>query len=899
MDRNRHSGRNENVSRFETLNEVDSLLEELKKSVADENIGTSARKRGTGAYAEQGRAGRMERFVDTERERFASMERAGIPTRELGLPQPGKRLQSLLDRVDFVHRDYHNSEFSTRKSRLEMERNALPSVRPEDNTVAKNMQKCDALMRRLNGVAEVEDYLSEAAMNLDSDYVATQVISASSTSETVTENVPESVSESISEMVSEQKSKMETETAENTSEIAENAENAEVIETDSGSVRETAEVIGETLGETVIEPEKLENGKSVKGKTWGRALVGAEISVGMLLGLGLVMGAVNMQYPMEKRLFHEFQQSVPVSISCDEVENNFLKTELTFGSLTACATQEKERFADISVQRTDFQLSATSQFRPVLGVRSVSMEGVEFPNLAQPALRDSWRPTPIVPLFSDEVKEVLATRSQSLESLRFLEEVKGKHLPIYQEISSEVTRINKEVETLEKKLLTELGVKELTPEVLKSEALKRPEMVVEVEKLGKLRQEAIDIQARWMTLNQDVATDLAKIREKIAADGKAFSTILHYEFPTESMLSEYLFRTDVQRRLTESLNWATAVSRLAEMGTMTGARKQADKLHTDGTIELFGQSFAFNGDWETNIEEECEYSYRGSLQLNSSYLPEELLRDAFVTVACRKKANSELRTITARIPVMNDTFVWGDYKSLPLYGRFQEGAVVVDLTLFGEEIRGKISLEMNGVSFNAPDVPAEKARILYAKMDGKELPAVNIDAVVSGTRNEPKIECNSAFSQEFLPVWGVAMQEIHQATRKEMITSIYEQLKNAETAFNGTLEPFYQEILVCAQKTDVFRNFPSLKGKVEPRVDAKESQLVDKNFQRDAVVDVTPMNLAHLEVSQDDLDENIPVYNPNIGMTPMPSAPTGAVGSQVKEPAKSATTVKPMEKDSE
>lgn len=865
MDRNRHSERNESVSRFETLHEVDSLLEELKKSVADENIGTSARKSNSGKHVEQGR---------TE-----CASRAEIPTRELGLPQPGKRLQSLLDRVDFVHRDYHNSEFSSRKSRLKMERNALPSVpeRREEEAIATNMRKCDVLMRRLNGVTEVEDYLSESAMDLDSEYEATQVTSASITEmEPTAETVTKADMEKVAEIITGEKSEKE------------------------------AEIGSKIPCDSVIEPENKEETEkaekeTVKGKTWKRTLVGAEISVGVLLGLGLVMGAVNMRYPVEKRLFRELQQSVPAMISCDDVENNFLKTEMTFGPLTACATQEKDRFADISVQRTDFRLSAASQFSPVLGVRSVTMDGVEFPNLTQPALRDSWRPVPIVPLFSDEVKEVLATRSQSLESLRFLEEVKGKHLPIYQEISAEVVRINKEVETLEKKLLMELGVKELTPEVLKSEALKRPEMVAEVEKLGKLRQEAIDIQARWMTLNQDVATDLAKIREKIAEDGKAFSTILHYEFPTESMLSEYLFRTDVYRRFTESLNWATAVSRLAEMGTMTGARKQADKLQTTGAIELFGQNFAFDGNWETKIEDNCEYSYRGSLQLNSSSLPEEFLRDAFVTVACRKKANSELRTITARIPVMNDTFVWGDYKSLPLYGRFQEGAVVVDLTLFGEEVRGKITLEMNRVSFNAPDVPAEKAQILYAKMEGKELPAVNIDAVISGTLSEPKIECNSAFSQEFLPVWGVAMQEIHQATRKEMIASIYEQLKNAETAFNGTLEPFYQEILVCAQKTDVFRNFPALKGKVEPRVDAKETQLAQKtDSQREAVVDVTPMNLAHLEVNPNDLDENIPVYNPNMGMTPIQSAPAVAVGSEAKEPAKATTTTtKSAEKETE
>ncbi len=806
MDRNRHSERNENVSRFETLNEVDSLLEELKKSVADENIGASARKSSLKTHAEQDNT-----------ERFKRTERSGISKRDFELPQPGKRLQSLLNRGDFVRRDSHNSDFLARISRLEMVREALPNV--ENNS---------------GGAPEI---IKQPDVRPDA----------------------------------------------------------------KPDVKPEIKPISEMKLARPVEPSQ----KPVGRKTWKRMLIGTEISIGALLGMGLVAGVFSMRYPVEKRLFQEFQQSASAVISCDEVENNLLRTAMTFGPLTACATQENERFADISVQRTDFQLSAISQFRPVLGIRSVTMEGVEFPNLAQPALRDSWRPEPIAPLFSDEVKETLATRSQSLESLRFLEEVKEKYLPIYQEISAETTRISANVETQEKKMLAQLGVKELTPDALKSEAFKRREMVAEVEKLGKLRQEAIDIQARWMTLNQDVATDLAKIREKIAEDGKAFSTILQYELPTESTLSEFLFRTDVRRRLAETLNWATAVSRLAEMGTMTGARKQADKLCADGVIELFGQSFAFNGDWETNIEEDCEYSYRGNLRLNSNYLPEELLRDAFMTVACRKKSNSVLRTLTARIPVMNDTFVWGDYKSLPIYGRFQEGAVVLDLTLFGEEIRGKISLEMNRVSFNATDVPAEKSQILKAKIDGQELPAVNIDATISGTLSEPKIECNSAFSQEFLPAWEAAMQEIHQTTRKEIIASIYEQLKNAETAFNGALEPFYQEILVCAQKTDVFRRVPDLKGKGEP-------QLVQNKPQREAVVDITPMNLAHLDVKQEDWEENLPVYNPNIGMTPMPSVPVVAVGSQAKEygnpveketvkvtvPVKKVTKIEPIVVDS-
>lgn len=617
--------------------------------------------------------------------------------------------------------------------------------------------------------------------------------------------------------------------------------------------------LGEGAQEVRPVSEAESQGTARSLSVFGKCVLGIEIAFGVLLGIGVVAVLINVQNPLEKRVFHAFQKAVPAALTCESVENDLMKTELTLGPLTMKAVNEADSRFDFSVQQTHLALDPLSRISRDLRLRTAVMHGVEFPNISTLSFQETWRPESIAPVFDPTIRRVLADKTQSLESLRYLEEVKTLRTPEYQRISAEVTRINTEMEKCQNELMKELNLEKWDPAVLKSKEAKRPEVIAILERIGMLRGEAITVQTQWLELNQSVAGDLAEMQEKIALDGEAFSAILHYPILTEEALANYLFQADIRKRLAETLDWGKAVSRMAEMGILAENRFQADSLQSDGTIELFGQTFSFESDWETGIESECEYSYRGNLRFHSEILPEELTRDAFVTLACRQKANSRLQTITARIPLVNDTSIWGDHMLLPVYAQARDTSVVIALTVFGDEIRGKITLEMEQVTFDAPEKEAENARVVYRQYEGKEFSTLQICADVAGTLDAPTVTCTSTATAEMMPFWTAALHEMHENIRAEMIASVYERLKNAETAFNGSLEPFYREIILCAEKTDLFKDCPMLRGKIKAKP-------------RTSAVEVVPMDLAHLNVDQSDFENSIPTYDPNMGMLPAEQA---------------------------
>ncbi|MBP3694615.1 MAG: hypothetical protein J6J31_09295 [Thermoguttaceae bacterium] len=802
--------------------------------------------------------------------------------RSLSLPEPGKRLQSMMLETGSVRQNINSCRMQAETDRVMREKKNFRNqtvvsdahMRAFDEALDRNFEHCEQLLDQLSQPQETSrsgDQEPETAVSLD----------AQLTSSVTIPKIPGRViipkqrgNAALHELL--RKREQTSCGIEHGSEM----ENAELDPENSPmperrprrrrpqSRRRTGRpVSSETFSSgdlpseaethSVLTVESRETAKPLG--FWGKCLLGTEIAFGVLLGVGVVAVLMNVQNPLEKRVFHAFQKAVPASLTCESVENDLMKTELTLGPLTMKASNDEDARFDLSIQQTHLALDPISRISRDLRLRSASMHGVEFPNIGTLALQETWRPESIAPVFDPEIRKVLADKTHSLESLRYLEEVKSLRTPEYQRISAEVTRINTEMENCQNELMKELKLEKWDPAVLKSKDAKRPEVIAILEKIGTLRGEAITIQTQWMELNQSVAGDLAEMQEKIALDGEAFSAILHYPILTEEMLANYLFQSDIRKRLAETLDWGKAVSRMAEMGILAENRSQAKSLLSDGTIELFGQTFSFESDWETGIEPECEYSYRGNLRFHSEVLPDELTRDAFVTLACRQKANSRLQTISARIPLANDAFIWGDYTSLPVYAQAHDTSVVIALTVFGEEIRGKITLEMNQVSFDAPEKEAENAQVVYRQYAGKEFPSMQISAEISGTINAPTVSCTSTATAEMMPFWTAALHEMHENIRAEMIASVYERLKNAETAFNGSLEPFYREIILCAEKTDLFKDCPMLRGKIKAKP-------------RESAVEVVPMNLAHLNVDQRDFENSIPTYDPNMGMLPAEQA---------------------------
>lgn len=667
---------------------------------------------------------------------------------------------------------------------------------------------------------------------------------------------------------------LDQEPCEETTESREKAE-PEKEKSESEPFQETKESLPEKVEEPVISASfASQTPESHTSFLW----IVFEGVLGLLIGLGIILVIGNMNNPIEKRLVREFQRTTRGKVtyeSCDKGRAPFTNSELTLKMLQASlAPQDSD--SSFSVQEMDVTLAPLPQIFRNITMQTANMKGVVFPNLHTLEYQNAWRPAPIAPLFSDEIKNILGKQGESLESVRHLDSVKAKYIPIYQDISDKVKAIDEEVTEIEKKLkeFPELQVDELNAEVLKSASVKNPEILAELERMGELRKESTIIQKSWMELNRSVAKELAQMPEKIALDGKAFSTILHYAAPTADSLTEYLFKSTVEKRLEESINWGKALSQMAEMVILPKNARPVKYLKADGVIELFGQEFDFDSKWESAIDPESEVSYSGSLRLASQNIPEEMLKDAFIVTGYSEKTGMELRKISARIPLVYDSMVLGDHAALPLYTQAQRCVLVLDLTLFGDEIQGKIMMEMNQVSFESPKKEAELAGILYSQLEGKTFPKLLVTADISGSRNAPKVECFSSVVQEILPAWSAALQKIHLHAREEIVSSIFERLKNEETAFNGLLEPYYEEIIACSERTDFFRNLQS--GPTQ-----------------EAEVEIVPMDLAHLEVNQLDVTENIPTYNPNLGL----EEPTPAVQESVAAPVgNQAEPVKPVVK---
>ncbi|MCR5163837.1 MAG: hypothetical protein K6C40_07450 [Thermoguttaceae bacterium] len=638
-----------------------------------------------------------------------------------------------------------------------------------------------------------------------------------------------------------------------------------------------------------LSSENVEPEKPVRCTRGQILLTVFEAAFGILIGLGIIFVMMNLHNPVEKRLVREFQRTIHGKVTyetCEKGRAPFTNNELTLKMMQAqTETPAQDSESGFSIQEMNVTLAPFPQVFRNITLETADMNGVFFPNLHTIEYQKAWRPAPIAPMFSDEIKNILAKQGESLESIRHLEAVKAKYLPAYQKISGKVKVINENVTKIEKKLseFPELQeVEELTADTLKFASDQHPEILPELERLAALRKESVDLQKNWMELNQTVAKELAKMREKIALDGKAFSTILHYSVPTEQSLTEYLFQSTIQKRLQESVNWGNALAQMAEMVLLPKSGRPAKSLKADGVIELFGQEFDFDSRWESEMDSEFAVSYDGSLHIASKRVPEEMLKDAFIVAGYSEKPGMGMRKISARIPLVYDSMVLGDHAALPLYTHAQCCVLVLDLTLFGDEIRGKINMEMNQVSFESPQEGAELAGILYSQFEGKTFPKIVVSADVSGLRSAPQVKCVSSNVQEMLPNWTAALQKIHLHAREEIVSSIFERLKNEETAFNGLLEPFYEEIIACSEKTDLFRNF-------------------QQGPQHEAEVEIVPMDLAHLEVNQLDVTENIPTYNPNLGMeepTAVQESVSGQVGSQA-EPVKPIVKSVPVKKVAE
>ncbi|MDO4570362.1 MAG: hypothetical protein Q4D38_08265 [Planctomycetia bacterium] len=607
-----------------------------------------------------------------------------------------------------------------------------------------------------------------------------------------------------------------------------------------------------------------------------------ETTFGALLGILVVVAIWDWNHPVENRILELWSAASGSNYQAESVQSDWLRTTLVYHDVSMEPTQSKNA-REAQAEEIRVTLPATARFSRHPIPTSVSMKGV---CLEQPVwgvgesdnVREIGGTRPLTPLFSHSAEKKIETQLDNLASLAYLESVKGEYLPQYEEKSKKIKTLQEEAQTIKVALYELLGVSEITEESLRSPAAKNDNVVGKIERLADIRKELQEIQREWIVMNTEVMQKLQKIQPFIATDGKAFSELLRYTRPDEKSVCDFFCSWETQRRIDSVAEWSGSLARMVQTGLLDGCAS----LDTTGEIEIFGQTFGFEARWTPTLGEKKGFS--GSLRLTSDEIPEELMMDSFVTIVCSIDKNGVQRHVSARIPTQNDLGIWGDPLRLALSTNAHDGVTTVDLT-FVETPRGKaqrenpeeetcalgasgtLVMEFSGLSYGEMLGNESYKSVFEGKASLVAPERIVVSAQVAGECAAPELKIECDWTKSFLQSLVETTHGIHQKKREELIASIYERLKNAETTFNSIVEPYYREMMACVEDTQLFRTM------LQTARDGVKRQAAEQK------------PTASVEIAQVEDEMGIPMFNPDLGkVDPVPLASAPQVGAETSIP---------------
>ncbi|MDO4573991.1 MAG: hypothetical protein Q4D98_02120 [Planctomycetia bacterium] len=555
-------------------------------------------------------------------------------------------------------------------------------------------------------------------------------------------------------------------------------------------------------------------------------------------------------------------------VTCGEKERDFLGTALRFRDVELLHSQEADSRRNMMIQDLYVDVSPLFWGRN-LNVREVRMDGVRFPLLSAGG---TWKnPTLPVVGFTEDAQKRMDARLERLESLVYLEGVRETYLPKYESLARQLRAFSAEAEEIQAEMVSLLGTSEMTQKLVDEHPEEWDAVRTKVERLVAIRTDSENVKTQWSDLNKQVAADLSKVQDKITCDGQAFSEMLKGTVPTEEALSADLFSTDAQRKLNQS---AACVDALCDMvfAAMGTGETPAQSVKTSGEIDLFGQRFSFSGNWNTQTQEGYQRSFFGTLQLTPTDGTARPGNDATLRISCREKANLRQKSLTATLPLVQENRTWGSPRSFALDSYSQGGQAQLDLTFYNDEVRGSMTLVRSGLTLAVPHngTPCKAIQEYVEKQTRSEKDALTVEVAVSGTLKSPKLECRSAWAAELIPVYTAAMKELSRQKRSELIAKVYEKLKNAETMFNCSIDPFYQDMVACSDKI--------------VRITESMSKGIVFRDSQGSAYEVPDLPISDRELSEIlamEEDGELPQYDPTLGTE---SEVTSQIGSRVETP---------------
>ncbi|MDO4585317.1 MAG: hypothetical protein Q4D62_14600 [Planctomycetia bacterium] len=571
-----------------------------------------------------------------------------------------------------------------------------------------------------------------------------------------------------------------------------------------------------------------------------------EMILGLALGILVLAGLSFFRTPVEERLRESLRGEHFSEVIYQPSEKSLLPGEF-------CWRDVEWRPAEGEMPgRTILADSLTAKIQPIswvdgsLRVEKLAMRGIRFPLLQTVAGDNS--PTVALGGVLENQERKLDEKMASLQSLAWIEGVKGRYLPEFEKMSTRLAILEKDA--------SEIRV--VMEQALQQGNEPNQETSLMLERLAEIRQESDELQKKWKETSSEVTQALSQMGKKIAVDGKDLAKILRGDGLARTSLETFLYTPETSRQLYPVLAAGGALETLV-LTALLPNDVPPESLETSGEIELCGGIFQFSGDWNTRTREDCLRSFYGTMELREKNENDENPVAGSLMLSCRQKKNLTQRHLTLRIPLGKEEITLGNpSEPLALRGISHDGTLEMECDLFDNEIQGTLRITRRGVAWQC----AESAPATFQEAIGRSLDdSLTWEVALSGTLEEPVFHYTKTAVETLLPIYAQAIQESTQQKRSELVKQIYGKLKNAETMFNSAMEPHYQKMSASTE------NIMKIHERLAARVTAP------------AVVAPVTIAEIRLDTSEEAIEEEIPMFDPTLGTL---EEPAQAVGTQVE-----------------
>lgn len=583
-----------------------------------------------------------------------------------------------------------------------------------------------------------------------------------------------------------------------------------------------------------------------------------EMVLGLVLGVVFLAGFSFFRTPMEERFRESLRGEIFSEVVYQPSEKSSLPGVIDWKDVEWTPATGVEPDRTILAERLEAEMEPLSLVYDSPRVKRLTLQGVRFPLLQ--TLPETGRTTTAESELSTNNDDLLREKMASLQSLAWIEEVKGRYLPSFEEMSTRLEALEKEA--------TE--IRTAMEPLLRQGSDPTPEAAGKLERLAEIRKESDELQQQWKAVSTEVTQALGKVGEKVAMDGKDLSKILQNNDGNREKLATLLYTPETSSQLHQFLVAGQALESLIQMAAWSG-EIPPQTLETSGEIELCGQIFHFSGDWNTETREDCLRSFYGTMELREKGEKEENPAVGSWMLSCRQKKNLLQRHFSARIPLGTGAICLGSLsEERGLTSTSREGLLEVELDLYDNEIQGTMRFTRNGLKWQGKEPCSTALETAFIRWSADSL---TWEATVSGTLDKPVFHYTETATETLLPIYAEAIQESSRQKRSALVKQIYGKLKNAETMFNSAMEPYYQKMASATEK--IMKTHEHLAASVIPPST------------------VAPVIIAEirLDTSEESIEGEIPMFDPTLGVVEEPAT---AVGTQVAVP--SSTRFVPVKK---